>query len=562
MRSDRVEPDNVTYLCILKACGLANDAEAGAKIESEIRKRGLLIRDVALGNALIDMLARCGSLAKAQDAFDALPLRDVVTWNTLIGAYGQMGRNDEALECFARMQQERAVIPDVVTFTSVLKACASSGALQIGETIDAEVRRRKLIRSEIAVATSLIDMYAKCGALAKAREVLRLMPERDAVSWTALMSGYTEHGHGHEALGCLQEMAEEGISPDAVTYVCALKACGIIRSLEAGKQIEAELIGRGLLDFGRNLVLGNALVDMYAKCDALESAEDAFGRLSVRDVVSWNSLLSGYTQCKRSEEALGLFRRMQNEERVRPDEVTYTCALRACSLVGSLELGEQIAAEVHKRGLLQSTAAVLGNALVDMYAKCGLLTKAQEAFERLPVRDVVAWNSLIAGHAQLGRADAVLGLVSELRANGVAPNAITFLASLTACSHAGLLREGQMIFASLYYATVDDDDGGGDDDDDDDDGIIVFPSPQHYTCMVDLFVRAGRFDDAAALLGEVPGSDHLPLFLAVLGACQRWPNLEPVARWAFEQSVRVDEMCGAPYACMENIYAAAATIHR
>ena len=174
-------------------------------------------------------------------------------------------------------------------------------------------------------------------------------------------------------------MLDAGISPDAVNYMCVLKACRAVRSLEMGEDIDTEVRKRGLLQ--SNIALGSELVDMYAKCGALEKAREVFECLPERNVVSWSALIAGYVQQRLGDEALNCFRRMQEYAGVCPDAVTYLCVLKACSIAGSLEIGEDINRVVQKRGLFPENVN-LGTALVDMYAKCGAVDKAWEVFEQ------------------------------------------------------------------------------------------------------------------------------------------------------------------------------------
>jgi pentatricopeptide repeat protein len=174
-----------------------------------------------------------------------------------------------------------------------------------------------------------------------------------------------------------------------------------------------------------------------------------------------------------------------------------------------------------------------------MYCKCGDLDKAQEVFEQLPLRNIVPWNALMAGYAQLGQANVVIDLYRKARMDDLVPNVVTFVALLSACSHDGLLEEGEKLFDEIqrvYHLT---------------------PALEHYTCMMDLFGRSGCFNKVYTLLDRVLYSGHLPLFLSLLGACGKWGNVT-LGRWAFEQAVRLDTKCSVAYVGMKNIYAAAA----
>ena len=173
-------------------------------------------------------------------------------------------------------------------------------------------------------------MYVKCGVLAEAQQVLEALPIRNVVSWNALISGYTQHCRGHEALNCFEQMQGEGLSPNGITFLCIVKACGSIGALDKGKQIQEEVVSRGLLE--KDIVIGTALVDMYAKCGDLTKAQEFLEQLPIRNVVSWSALISGYAQQSQGHVALECFEQMQREG-LSPNDVTFLCVLTACSHV-------------------------------------------------------------------------------------------------------------------------------------------------------------------------------------------------------------------------------------
>mgnify|MGYP000580168420 CR=1 FL=1 len=531
MKEARVRPDRVTYIFVLKACGIGQSLKVGEEIDAEIRKQGLLHKDVMLGNTLVGMYCKCGALLKAQEVFEHLPNRNVVTWNSLISGYVQSGLGCEGLKCFRQMQDAR-VCPNAVTYICALKACGIVGSLQVGEYIDAEVRKKGLLYKDIVLSNTLMDMYSKCDALEKARELFEQLPVHDVVSWNIMITGCARHGLDGEVIKCFRQMEDEGVNPDAITYACILKSCGIVGSLEVGEDINTKIRKQGLLQ--KNVVLNTALVDMYSKFGALEKAQEVCEKLLVQDVIPWNALLTGYCQHGLGQEALNCFRSMRNKG-IRPDVVTYVCVLKASSIVKSIEVGEDIDTQVRKQGLLQKNI-VLGTALVDMYFKCGKLDKAREVFEQLPVRDVVSWNAMIAGYAQIGQVKASLNAFHKMVEQGSKPDDITFLLLLTACNHAGLVEDGQMYFdamSSVYSLT---------------------PDLEHYSCMVDLFSRAGHFEKAISMVEKVGPEYRFRLWSVLLGACRKWRKVE-LGKWVFEQSIHLEVDNAAAYICMRDIYA-------
>ena len=169
-----------------------------------------------------------------------------------------------------------------------------------------------------------------------------------------------------------------------------------------------------------------------------------------------------------------------------------------------------------------------------MYSKCGALYKAQEVFRELPNRDIFSWNAMLGGHAQMGEVKRFFHSLRQMRLEGTMPDSVSFLLLLNACSHTGLLEEGEVLFddmCKLYYVT---------------------PQMRHYTCMVNLFGRAGHFNKVVSILNVMPSCDHLPLFSSLLFSCYKWVNLE-LGRWAFEKLMQLNVDCGATYVNMSNI---------
>ena len=156
-------------------------------------------------------------------------------------------------------------------WVAILKDCGKKKDLYKGTKVHAEIVSTGLLEKSAYLASALINMYAKCGAFSKAKQVLEDLPTRNSVTWNALISGYAQQGHGQKALDCFGKMQLEGISADAFTFTSILKACGSIVAIEEGQIIHNEIVGRGLLK--RDVVLGTALVDMYAKCGLLRKAQ-------------------------------------------------------------------------------------------------------------------------------------------------------------------------------------------------------------------------------------------------------------------------------------------------
>lgn len=524
----------VTIVCILKACGSIDAPEVGEQVHARIVQEGLLDVNIVVANALMDMYIKCGRLQQAQEVFDERHDLNVVSWNILITGYIQHEHTEEALTCFDQMQSE-GFAPNRVTFVGVLKACGCQRAVHKGLELHVVIVREGLLEDNLVVGTALVDMYANCGMLMEAKEVFDDLEMRDVVSWTALITGYAQHGHGHQALACFKEMQEEGLSPNTITYAGTLRACGSINDSAKGQDLHAQALKEGLLE--RDFVVASALVDMYAKAGLLKRAQAAFDEVQGRDVLIWNALIGGYAQHEHYEKTLDCFDRMLVEGFC-PDAVTYACVLKACGSIGTACKGQELHDEIARDGFWIGDM-VLGTALVDMYANCGMLAEAQEVFRMLPVRDGIAWNALLVGYAQLGEAEIVANLFAEMTREGREPSHVTFTVVLNACCHRGLLSMGQSCFEFLANKSN------------------VQPALEHFSCIIDLFGRAGHLDLAVTVMERMPLSVNPTMWHAFLNACITWGHLK-LGDWAFQQALQLDKMDSVAYVCMNNICAVGA----
>ncbi|KAI5068665.1 hypothetical protein GOP47_0017010 [Adiantum capillus-veneris] len=530
MQCEGIFPNDVTFISLLKACSTPENVGRGIKIHDKIIKQGLLGKKTVIGTALLDMYAKVGDLHKAQHVFDELPLPDVIAWNALIAGYSQHGRGKEALDCFERMQSE-GLTPSATTFSCILKACGTLGAIGRGKEVHDQIAVMGLLTKNIVLGNALVDMYAKCGELSKAQEVFDKLPTHDVVSWTAIISGYCRHGLGKQALSCFESMQHEGLSPSPVTLLCILLACSTLKDLKKGINIHSEIVRKGLL--ANFTTLGNALVDMYAKCGAIGKAREVFDRILVRDKFTWTTLITAYCQQRNDEEALKCFACMQDEG-LAADAVLSASILQACGSLSATQKGEFLHAAIVREGFLSSDS-VLGTALVDFYAKCNALAKAHIIFDELFVRSVVTWNVLIGGYAEVGKHEAAFEMFRRMTGEGVEPDLVTFIVVLNACSYVGLVVKGQM-FLEMMSVTY---------------GIV--PNAAHHSCIVDLLGHAGHFDKAMSVIENMPSSGYIQVWLALLGACQKWGNVE-VGRLSFERAVLLDKKCAVAYMCMIDIY--------
>jgi pentatricopeptide repeat protein len=388
-----------SYTCVkgLMKCIATKDLALGREVHNGIIRNNLHL-NIYVVNTLIRMYALCGELADARQIFNEMVKRDIVSWNTMVGGYAQRGHAREAFALFCQMQQE-GLKPNRITYLSILPACASPATLKWGKEVHAHIVSAGY-QSDVRVETALLKMYAKCGSMKDAREIFDRMATttRDVVSWTVLIGGYAKSGLGDEAFKLFDQMQQERVVPNRITYLSVLNACANPSNLEWGKKIHSHALGAGFVSDGS---VGNALVNMYAKCGSMEDARRVFDGMVKRDVVSWTAMIGGYAESGQSEKAFQMFQEMQ-QHGLQPNRITYMTVLNACTSSGALDWVKEIHTHIVESGLTSDTS--VNNALVNMYAKCGSIEDARVVFDEMgSKRDIISWNAMIGGYALHGR---------------------------------------------------------------------------------------------------------------------------------------------------------------
>ncbi|KAL2899639.1 hypothetical protein RDABS01_024721 [Bienertia sinuspersici] len=357
-------------------------------------------------------------------------------------------------------------------------------------------------------------------------------------------------------------MLDKELEPDKYTYTFVLKACAGKLDFEEGIKIHNDVIRRqleldvyistGLVDMyckmgqldlalkvfdkmpKTDIVSWNALIDMYAKCCRLSSAETLFYETDfIKDEVSWNVIIAGYVHSRRSKEALFAFYRMKSEG-LRPSAVSMISVLPAAADLTTLVEGMALHACVVRMGF-QSNAHI-SNSLIDMYSKCGHFDCSEKLFDEMKDKDTVTWNTMMAGYAVHGHATRAIELFSQMQSENVMLDSVTFLSVLSACRHGGLVEEAKGIFNSMH------------------DKFHHEPKLEHYACMVDLLGRGGLFNEIMSLVNKMPLEPDAALWGALLGACRMHSNSE-LAEVALNKLVKLEPGNSAHYIGLSNIYA-------
>uniref|UniRef100_A0A2P2NYA9 DYW domain-containing protein n=1 Tax=Rhizophora mucronata TaxID=61149 RepID=A0A2P2NYA9_RHIMU len=362
--------------------------------------------------------------------------------------------------------------------------------------------------------------------------MLENMGVDDVVSWNSMVVGCVRQGFREEALSFFQKMHERNMKMDDFTYPSVLNSLASLKDMPNAMSVHCLIIKTG---FTAYKLVNNALVDMYAKQGKSDCALKIFNMIVEKDVISWTSLVTGYSHGGSYEEAIKLFHEMRIEG-VHPDQVVVASILIACAELTVIEFGKQVHTILLKSGLDSSLS--VNNSLVTMYAKCGIIADAKQVFNSMSIRDVISWTALIVGYAKNGRGRDSICFYEQMVVAGIRPDFITFIGLLFACSHSGLVEKSRHYFESMVKV------------------YGITPGPEHYACMIDLLGRSGRLVEARDLLNKMAVEPDATVWKAILGACRVHGELE-LGEKAARNLSELEPMNSVPYIMLSNMYSTA-----
>uniref|UniRef100_A0A1D1ZA88 Pentatricopeptide repeat-containing protein At5g56310 n=1 Tax=Anthurium amnicola TaxID=1678845 RepID=A0A1D1ZA88_9ARAE len=441
---------------------------------------------------------------------------------------------------------------------SLLDRCSSLG--HISQTHGFMVPRG--LDRDNHLLSKFVDGCSALGFKDYACSVFAHVERPDLYLYNTVIKALSQTELAGDAIALYGRIQVTGFRPDTYSFPFVLKAVAHLSQLAVGREIHGQIVRMGfssdvhvatalihmysvcedirdarhLFDevHHRDLISWNAMVAGYAKHGDMEGARALFEQMPERNVISWTAVVAGYVQSNRPMEAINVFRRMQLEEHVEPDEIALLAALSACAHLGALQLGEWIHSYIDKRGLCKIVP--LMNALVDMYAKSGNIGKAVEVFESMSHTSVVSWTTAIAGLASHGLSFEALEMFRRMEKANQKPNDVTFLAILSACSHVGLVDMGRYYFDSMCSRHH------------------IKPRIEHYGCMVDLLGRAGFLREACELVEDMPFDANGAIWGSLLAAARNHGDAE-LGEAALRHLVELEPHNSGNYSLLLNIYA-------
>ncbi|KAG6529547.1 hypothetical protein ZIOFF_011755 [Zingiber officinale] len=421
MLLEGVRPTNFTYPPLLNSCSALSSANLGRQVHAHVVKLGFIF-DLYVGNSLIDMYSKClliddahqvledmpvsdevsynslisgyarvGDMNTARSVFEEMPhAQNVVCWTALIDGFGKHGMISEMLDIFKRMLvSAEHVLPNSATMVCLLSACANASNWEVGKWVAGFIEVN-MITLDSFLSTALVDMYARCGDVGKARKVFDSICDRNVGLWNAMITGYLHGGSPEDAVRLYHHMRKLSVEPNEITMVNLLSACASLGALDLGREVHRTLARKRMQ---MNVILATALVDMYSKCGGINDACLVYVKAPNKDVVLWNAMIAGLTVHGYGKDALTVFVKMERLG-VRPNDSTFVSVLSACSHSGLVEEGK---ANFHKLLDYGLNPRVEHYAcLVDLLGRAGDLSEAVALIQRMVVPPNSAiWSSLL-----------------------------------------------------------------------------------------------------------------------------------------------------------------------
>ncbi|WMV34892.1 hypothetical protein MTR67_028277 [Solanum verrucosum] len=396
------------------------------------------------------------------------------------------------------------------------------GYVEEGFVEEAESLFWQMPEKNVVSWTVMIGGYCQEGRLDEARDLFDHMPKKNVVSWTAMVSGYAQNGKLDIARKLFEVMPEKNeISWTAI--IISYVQYG--RFEEAWKLFEVMPV--------RTTPACNAIILGIGQNGEVAKARMVFDLLKEKDDATWSAMIKVYERKGYELEALDLFHRMQVDG-FRPNFPSLISILSICASLASLNYGREIHAQLIRTDC--DDDVYVSSVLITMYIKCGDFVKAKLIFDRFSPKDVVMWNSIITGYAQHGLGDEALEVFREMCSLGITPDEVTFVGVLSACSYTGKVKEGQDIFESMNSK------------------YQMVPGTAHYACMVDMLGRAGRLNEAMDMINKMTIEADAIIWGSLMGACRMHMNLD-LAEVAAKKLLQLEPQNSGPYVLLSNIYA-------
>ncbi|KAI8554164.1 hypothetical protein RHMOL_Rhmol05G0077400 [Rhododendron molle] len=433
-----------------------------------------------------------------------------------------------------------------MSISHFLHQCSQTKNLNSLKKLHAHLLRTGLLFLSLGLHTQLIFTYSTClprTHLQTLTNFFTFINPTNALSFNALISDFRRKGWPFLALQTFAFTHINGVDIDSYALCSSITASSDIKAVEFGRQLHTHVIKSG---WSSSVFVGSALIDFYAKLWLINDAAELFDEMPFRNSVCANALLSGYAEVELWVEGLELIRKMPMLN-LNYDNFTLSAALRACSGLYAIELGGQVHAKIIRTIPDVGGDVFLQSSMIEMYGKCGLVQKAKQVFsmagfgpEGERKRDVILWTSMLGVYGRNGHFIEVVRLYKEMLMEGIKPDGVAFVTVVSACGHTGQVNLGIEYFESMVC------DFGLD------------PTPEHYSCLIDLLCRAGELEKAWKVVNEMPykanGCCTVSMWGSLLSACYECGNVD-LAKLAAQKALELDPQNEGIYVLLSNMYA-------
>ncbi|KAJ8441174.1 hypothetical protein Cgig2_024905 [Carnegiea gigantea] len=526
----------------------------GRELHAYALRRVELQENIFVLNALLTFYLRIGLLQEAEDIFDRMGSRDLISWNAMISGYASNNEYLKVIHLFCEPLAEQRIVWDSVTLITVLPALANLHNLRMLKQVHGYIFQHPTFSGDTAVSNALISSYAKCKDLDSSYRTFNLMPQRDLISWNSMLDALAGNGCELRLVDLLHQMLEEGFAPDSITFLTLVQFYASVSRLCKVKEAHGYILRADLSRTSTKPTLANALLDAYAKSGSIDYARRIFAILlgkqissrcegdvahgilqcmSQTDLTTCNFMIRAYVENDCHEEAFALFSELP-VQCAKLDAATFMSLLSLCAKVASIQLLRQCHGFV-VRTCMEDTQ--MKGTLIDAYSKCGNPSLADKLFWSSAHKDLVMFTALISGYAVHGMGMQALEIFKHMIELGVKPDHVALTAILSACSHGGLVDEGLRIFYSIEKA------------------YGMKPTLEQYGCILDLLARQGEVKDAYSLLIQMPVKANAKIWGILLSACRTYHEVE-LGQIVADHLLNTKGNDIGSYVTMSNIHAA------
>ncbi|KAK9065855.1 hypothetical protein SSX86_015257 [Deinandra increscens subsp. villosa] len=492
---------------LISSCSSSRSLYVGTQLHSLVFRMGFCSH-VYISTALVDMYGKCGVISDAQKVFDEMPQINVIAWNSLMSGYLQAQYVNVLIKLFVGMLT-LGISPTHYSVSTVLVGCSELEVLELGEQMHCLCTKFGFL-SNVVVGTALLEMYWKCCNVDDSRRVFDDLPDKNIVTWTSMITGYTQNQETGNAMRLIRKMMGLGRKADYMTYNTLLTSFCNPKDMTHCEQIHCCIIKEGLQS---DMYLGVTLVTVYSQCgSSLQDFYKICSTIAIKNNISCNAIIAGFSNLGCGEEALSFFMEMR-QAGIDIDFYTVGSVLKVVGIMSLLEEGRQIYALIIKSA--HDSSPQIQNGLISMYARCGKINEAKCVFASMVDQDRISWNSLLSGYGQHGYAKEAVEAFDQMRKTKVKPDLTTYLIVISSCSHVGWLDKGLEYFEIMKN-----------------DSSLEPLKAEHYACIVDLYARAGYLNEAEEFINSMPIEGGPEVYRALLSGCRVHENKEIGVRLA------------------------------